>query len=244
MTKHEKHIYTSATKNDSLISACQNRKMFDKISKRYDLLNRVISLGLDTWWRRKGVSRLNIVPDGTYLDLGCGTGDLCLLLAESFSRIKVFGLDPSRRMLKIAQKKAIKSGFTRNISFQIGDALKLPYGDETFNGSITGFCIRNITDHKKALDELFRVLKPGGTCVILELHVPQKNPFVYLYRFYAKIFIPFVASILSQKYAYDYLNDSICVFPLRDEFSEHFVLKMLIASEKKNIFFLESTSRI
>ena len=218
MTNHKKNIYSPGTESGSLISACQNRAMFDRISKRYDLLNKLISLGLDTYWRRKSIACLNIFPDGTYIDVGCGTGDLCLLLGKSYNRIKIFGLDPSRLMIKIAKKKSIETGLAHSISYQIGDALKLPYGNETFNGSIMGFCIRNVTNHKEALEELFRVLKPGGKCVILELHVPQKKPFVYLYGFYSRFFIPFVAGILSHKYAYDYLSNSICAFPSRDEF--------------------------
>jgi len=218
MTNHEKDRNLSTHKNDALISACQNRMMFDRISKRYDLLNTLLSLGLDTWWRKKSISCLNIVPDGTYLDVGCGTGDLCLLLGKRYNRIKIYGIDPSRQMVKNAQKKTIKTNFADTISYQIGDALKLPYVDETFDGSIMGFCIRNVTNRKKALEELFRVLTPGGKCVILELHVPRKRPFVYFYHLYAKLFIPFVAGIVSQKKAYNYLNKSIRAFPARDEF--------------------------
>jgi demethylmenaquinone methyltransferase/2-methoxy-6-polyprenyl-1,4-benzoquinol methylase len=218
MTNHKNNISHPVTKSGALISACLNRKMFDRISRRYDLLNRLISLGFDTYWRRRSIACLNIVPDGAYIDVGCGTGDLCLLLGKSYNRIKIFGLDPSRSMINIAKKKTIEAGFEDNISYQIGDALKLPYGSETFNGSIMGFCIRNVTSHKKALEELFRVLKPGGTCVVLELHVPQKKPFVFFYRFYSKFFIPFVAGLLSHKDAYDYLNSSISAFPPRDEF--------------------------
>ena len=105
MTDHKKNIYSPVIKSGADISACQNRRMFDRISKRYDLLNKLISLGLDTYWRRKSIACLNIVPDGTYIDVGCGTGDLCLLLGQSYNRIKIFGLDLSRSMIKIAQKK-------------------------------------------------------------------------------------------------------------------------------------------
>lgn len=199
--------------NRALISAGRNRRMFNIISPRYDLLNRLLSLGMDQYWRRQSIKMLHPSAPGKFLDIGCGTGDLSIMLGKINPAHHICGCDPAVNMLHLAQKKINQQGLNQQISLSLGDALTLPFANETFNGTIMGFCIRNVTDRTLALQEMYRVLKPDGKCVILELTTPNSPPLHFLYHIYTNLFIPFIASLLSHSSAYAYLNKSISVFP-------------------------------
>ncbi|MEE9368057.1 MAG: ubiquinone/menaquinone biosynthesis methyltransferase [Pontiella sp.] len=211
----------SETERDTLISAKENREMFDRIAKNYDVANRVISMGMDKGWRRKTIQLLNPFRAGRYLDIGTGTGDLVFEILDQSSNVLIDGIDPAEQMLEIAKDKALKCGVGDAVSFYMADALDLPMESETYDGIVSGFCFRNIERRQKALDEMMRVLKPGGILVILEATYPG-NPLVRLgYRLYRPV-VPIIGKFLGGGAAYKYLMDSIENFPKPETVTDMF----------------------
>lgn len=197
---------------DTLISAEENRAMFDRIAKNYDAANRAISMGMDKGWRRKAIGLLKPFRGGRYLDIGTGTGDLVFEILRQSSNVLVDGIDPSEQMLAIAKDKAEKRRLGDAVAFFPADALDLPMESGTYDGIVSGFCFRNIERRQSALAEMLRVLKPGGMLVILEATYPA-NPLVRLgYRLYTPL-VPIIGKILGGGAAYKYLVDSIGDFP-------------------------------
>jgi demethylmenaquinone methyltransferase/2-methoxy-6-polyprenyl-1,4-benzoquinol methylase len=198
---------------DSLISAQENRTMFDRIAKFYDGTNRLLTFGLDGRWRRKAVSRLALMLGSTYLDVGCGTGDMALEIVKQAPGSHVVGIDPSEGMLEIGRAKVHAAGLDHAIELQRGDVLDLAFGDGSFDGAITAFCIRNVTDRLRGLQEIRRVVRPGGLVIILELTEPMGTIMRPLFRVYGKVVMPAVTAVMSSKSAYRYLTDSMADFP-------------------------------
>lgn len=198
---------------DALISSEENRAMFDRIARYYDGTNRLLALGLDARWRRRAVSRLALMLGSTYLDVGCGTGDMALEIIKQAPGSRVVGIDPSEGMLEVGKEKIKAAGLSQAISLEKGDVLNLDFGDNAFDGAITAFCIRNVVDRRRGLQEIFRVIRPGGLLVILELTEPMGSIMGPLFRVYAKVVMPAVTAILSSKSAYRYLSDSMADFP-------------------------------
>lgn len=206
----------TGTARDTLISAQENRQMFDRIAPRYDLLNGLMSLGLHRYWRRRAVHSLLLNHGHEFLDIGCGTGDVAIAVLRKAPTTRVTGIDVSSDMLARAAAKTLKTGLSDRITYQQADATKLPFADASFDGIISAFCIRNITDHAAALVEMRRILRPGGTVSILELAAPR-NPFLRLiHNTYTHHLIPLMGKLLSQRSAYQYLADSIDHFPPPD----------------------------
>ena len=200
------------TERDTLISAEENREMFDRIAKNYDAANRAISMGLDKAWRRKTVQQLKPFRGGRYLDIGTGTGDLVFEILNQSANVLVDGIDPSEQMLAVARDKAVKKSVGDAVSFLTADALDLPMERETYDGIVSGFCFRNIENRQAALKEMLRVLKPGGRLVILEATYPEHR-FVRLgYKLYTPL-VPLIGKMLGGGSAYKYLVDSIEDFP-------------------------------
>lgn len=202
---------------DTLISAEENRAMFDKIADHYDGTNRILSLGLDHLWRRKAVRRLAPQRGCVYLDVGCGTGDVGLEILQQCPGARVVGLDPSEGMLVVGRQKIACAGFADSMELVPGDALSLPFSDNSFHGAITSFCIRNVTDRARCLRGILRVVRPGGWLVILELTDPV-GVMKPLFRIYSGLVIPLVTRIMSSVSAYRYLTDSMADFPNADDF--------------------------
>jgi demethylmenaquinone methyltransferase/2-methoxy-6-polyprenyl-1,4-benzoquinol methylase len=202
----------TGTDRDTLISAGENRAMFDRIAKNYDAANRAISLGMDRRWRRRTVERLKPFRGGRYLDIGTGTGDLVFEILNQSANVLVDGIDPSRQMLEIARRKAAKRGIGDAVSFFDADALDLPMEKETYDGIVSGFCFRNIERRQRALEEMHRVLKPGGLLVILEATCPESALVRLGYRLYTPL-VPLIGRMLGGGSAYRYLVDSIEDFP-------------------------------
>jgi demethylmenaquinone methyltransferase/2-methoxy-6-polyprenyl-1,4-benzoquinol methylase len=198
---------------DSLITADENRDMFNRIARYYDGTNKLLSLGLDGRWRRKAVSRLALILGSTYLDVGCGTGDMAMEIMRQAPESRVVGIDPSEGMLEVGREKIRSAGLDHAILLQKGDVLDLAFGDNSFDGAITAFCIRNVTDRRRGLKEISRVVRPGGLVIILELTEPQGPIMRPLFRTYARVVMPAVTAIMSSKSAYRYLSDSMADFP-------------------------------
>jgi demethylmenaquinone methyltransferase/2-methoxy-6-polyprenyl-1,4-benzoquinol methylase len=182
------------------------------VAARYDLLNRVLSLGQDRGWRRRAVAALAPVGGGRYLDVGCGTGDLCLDILRRVPSAHTVGVDASAAMLARARRKAETRGLGGAARFEQGDAQALAFPDAGFDGVISAFCIRNLTCRAAAFGEMKRVAKPGGAVVILELAAPGPGPRGAARRFYNRHVIPAVGRMLSEGTAYRYLADSIRAF--------------------------------
>jgi len=195
-------------------------QMFDGIAARYDLINRVISLGIDQSWRRRTVKALGLEPGARVLDLATGTGDLALLIAEAAPTARIVGLDPSEKMLEVARAKVEKAGLLGRIELVVGDAESLPFADSTFDGVTIAFGIRNVPDRERALAEMTRVTKPGGRIAVLELSEPRRGILGPLARFHVHTVVPYVGALLSGAPEYRYLQRSIAAFPPADEFAE------------------------
>lgn len=193
--------------------------MFDRIATRYDLVNRVISLGLDEGWRAQAAEAL--APASTrprILDLATGTGDLAVAIARKYPTASVVGLDPSSGMLDVARAKIGAAALDARISLIVGDAQQLPFDDASFDGATIAFGIRNVPDRPRALAETKRVLRPGARLVVLELAEPNGllGP---LARWHVHRLVPTVGAWLSGAREYDYLQRSIARFPTPTEFA-------------------------
>lgn len=194
--------------------------MFDNIADRYDLLNRIISLGIDQSWRRKTVDALGLGAQSHALDLATGTGDLAILMAERAPGCLVTGVDPSVKMLEVGRAKVERQGLGGRILLQEGDAQSLQFADNTFDGTTIAFGIRNVPDRIQGLREMARVTRPGGRIAILELSEPRGGLMAPLARFHVHTLVPWVGSLLSGAKEYRYLQRSIEAFPPAEEFAE------------------------
>jgi demethylmenaquinone methyltransferase/2-methoxy-6-polyprenyl-1,4-benzoquinol methylase len=193
--------------------------MFDSVARFYDGTNRVLSLGLDGYWRRTAVALLQPEAGGLYLDVGCGTGDVVLEILNQMAGSLVVGIDPSGGMLEIGREKVQRAGHADSIVLLPGDALNLPFRDRCFHGVITAFCLRNVTDRQRALTEFKRVLRPEGRLVILELTDPAGPLMKPLFRMYSNLVMPVVTKLMSSVSAYRYLTDSMADFPTAERFA-------------------------
>ena len=186
--------------------------MFDGIAARYDLVNRVISLGIDQSWRRKTVRALELGAGHRVLDLATGTADLAIQVAESEPSVSVVGLDPSAKMLAVGHEKVERAGLSGRVELVQGDAQALPFEDDSFDSVCIAFGIRNVPDRAQALREMSRVTRPGGRIAILELSEPRTGLFGKMARFHIHSVVPFVGALLSGVKEYRYLQRSIAAF--------------------------------
>lgn len=195
-------------------------EMFDQIAGRYDLLNRLMSMGIDQSWRRKTVDALDLPANARVLDLATGTGDLALMIARLHSDADVIGSDPSSRMLEVGVEKVARSGVSDRVQLELGDAQALPYENDSFDGCCIAFGIRNVPDRNAALAEMARVTKPGGRVAVLELGEPSVGWLSPIARFHVRKIIPRLGGMLSGSREYKYLQLSIAAFPAADAFAE------------------------
>lgn len=196
--------------------------MFDAIAHRYDLLNRVISLGVDQGWRRRTVDALALAGRGPaeVLDLATGTADLAMMIARRHPEVRVTGLDPSRNMLDVGVRKLAETKLDQRITLVEGDAQALPFEDGRFAGATMAFGIRNVPDRAKALREIARVTRKGGRVAILELGEPKRGIFGPLARFHIRHVVPTIGALISGSREYRYLQESIAAFPEPEVFAE------------------------
>lgn len=195
-------------------------EFFDKIAARYDLLNRIISLGIDQSWRRRTVASLGVPEGGRILDLATGTADLAILIANRIPASNVVGVDPSPGMLAVGQTKLEGLGLSERITLAEGNAHALPFPDDSFDGATIAFGIRNVPDRLQGLREMCRVTRPGGRVAILELSEPRRGFMAPFARFHVHVVVPFLGSLLSGAKEYRYLQKSIEAFPTADAFAD------------------------
>ena len=199
------------------------QQIFDEISPHYDFLNHFLSLGSDIYWRRKFIQKLNIADQTTILDVACGTGDICFEILKSHN-VSVTGLDISKNMINLANKKAKKRNQNK-ITFIHGDGENLPLDSNSIDYLTISYGFRNISNYEVALEEFFRVLKPGGKLGILEFSKPNSKIIRLVFGLYFHHILPRIASLFSRSDAYRYLPESVDFFPTR-----HDIYKKIIYS--------------
>ncbi len=188
--------------------------MFDNIAHSYDVLNHALSLGIDKIWRRRAINRLKKAQPHTLLDIATGTGDLAIQACRAMPTLQVTATDISTGMMQVGEKKVAELGLTSRIRFEVADCTALPYQDNTYDAITAAFGIRNFEDLDAGLKEMWRVLKPGGRVVLLELSEPQCFPMKQGFYVYSKWWMPFIGGLMSKdKGAYSYLTQSIKAFP-------------------------------
>jgi demethylmenaquinone methyltransferase/2-methoxy-6-polyprenyl-1,4-benzoquinol methylase len=193
--------------------------MFGGIAGRYDLLNHLLSFNMDRYWRARTVRRVAAErPNGPVLDLCCGTGDLLIGLERKLAR-PALGADFSRPMLAAAADKLTRSGL--NSTLVEADGLRLPIPDSTLSAITIGFGFRNFANYRRGLEELLRVLRPGGLVAILEFSQPQSRAFGAVYGWFSTRVLPRVGGLISgSSQAYSYLPESIRKFPGADQLAD------------------------
>ena len=194
--------------------------MFSTIAPRYDLLNKVLSMGIDRSWRKFAISRLPEAVNAKFLDVATGTCDVALeIINRRAPGTKVVAVDFSEGMLELGKEKVKAAGLEEKIDVRFADVTELPFDDDRFDGSIIAFGIRNVQNYKKGISEMGRVVKSGGKVVVLEFTSVQNRFFMPIYRFYITKVLPFIGELISgKKGAYKYLPDSMLGFPSPEEF--------------------------
>jgi demethylmenaquinone methyltransferase/2-methoxy-6-polyprenyl-1,4-benzoquinol methylase len=193
--------------------------MFDAIAPRYDLLNHVLSVGLDRRWRNVAVDALGLSRGAKVLDLCTGTGDLAVAIARRVPDSAVVGVDFAEQMLRFGREKVGSLGLGKCIRLVRGDAARIPLGDASCDGATVAFGIRNVAEPAPALAELARVLRPGGRLAILEFGQPRIPGIRTLYTWYFRYLLPLIGRAISKhQSAYSYLPASVGTFPSPSEF--------------------------
>lgn len=195
-------------------------EMFNNISPKYDFLNHLLSLGIDHLWRRKAIRMLKKEAPKRVIDLATGTGDFALA-ALKLNPDEIIGVDISEGMLEEGRRKVKKRGKEDIISMILGDSENLPFEDNEFDALTVGFGVRNYENLEKGLSDMLRVIKPGGTAIILEFSKPKKFPVKQFFGFYSKFIIPTIGKMVSKdNAAYEYLPESVAAFPEGEEFMD------------------------
>lgn len=215
------HLTTTVLENKPIVPDAtsqlgkkeQVEKMFDNIAPRYDLLNRVLSLGIDRWWRYVAINRLKAIQPKTILDVATGTADVAIA-TMSLKPEKVVGIDISEQMLALGKEKIKLRNLEHIITLQQADAENIPFEDNSFDAITVAFGVRNFEHLEKGLSELYRVLKPSGKLVVLEFSKPKVFPIKQLFGIYFKYVLPFIGKLVSKdNQAYTYLPESVQAFP-------------------------------
>ncbi|PCH68086.1 MAG: bifunctional demethylmenaquinone methyltransferase/2-methoxy-6-polyprenyl-1,4-benzoquinol methylase UbiE [Bacteroidetes bacterium] len=220
-------------KNLTTTKKQQVEAMFDNIAPNYDLLNHVLSCGIDILWRRKVIGLLKKYDPKYILDVATGTGDFAVE-AIKLNPTKVYGVDISEEMLAVGKEKVQKKGLTEIIELQKGDAENLPFEDNKFDAITVGFGVRNFENLEKGLSDMYRVLKTDGVIAILEFSKPKMFLFKQVYEFYFLKILPLIGKLISKdSTAYTYLPESVIAFPDADDFLK--ILKDIGYKETKCI---------
>ncbi|MCY7330462.1 MAG: bifunctional demethylmenaquinone methyltransferase/2-methoxy-6-polyprenyl-1,4-benzoquinol methylase UbiE [Saprospiraceae bacterium] len=197
----------------------QVEQMFDKIAPRYDLLNRLLSLGIDVSWRKRALGYLQANPPREMLDVATGTADVAIMAAKMLRPARIVGIDIAKQMLELGRQKITTQQLDQVITLETGDSEQLRFEDASFDAVTAAFGVRNFEHLEKGLREMYRVLRPGGRVVILEFSKPHIFPFKQLYNSYFKYVLPLIGRLTSRDIrAYTYLFESVQAFPEGDHF--------------------------
>lgn len=195
------------------------QQMFGAIAPRYDFLNRLLSLGIDRYWRKCAVRLIKVAEGGRVLDVATGTGDVLLEIARTTpASVKIVGADFSAEMVRLGSEKIAATPHAGRIEFKVAPCEDLPFPSNSFDSVTIAFGIRNVVDRRLGLAELWRVIKPGGRLVVLEFSTPRSAPFRWGYHFYFRNILPVIGGMFSRYNAYRYLPDSVLEFPSSEEF--------------------------
>ena len=201
----------------------QVREMFNSIAPAYDVMNRMMTMGIDTIWRRKAVDMLRDYKPRRILEGATGTGDLAFLIDQRLKPDTLLGIDLSEGMLSVAREKAAERGVADRVSFAIEDCLSLSLPDNSYDAITVAYGVRNFENLKQGFAEMYRVLSPGGVLCVIELSTPEHFPFRQLYKFYTYTIIPLVGRIISRdKQAYSYLPRSVAAVAQGEEMLDIF----------------------
>ncbi|RRD79819.1 bifunctional demethylmenaquinone methyltransferase/2-methoxy-6-polyprenyl-1,4-benzoquinol methylase UbiE [Alloprevotella sp. OH1205_COT-284] len=192
----------------------QVEQMFDSIAHSYDFLNHVLSLGIDRSWRRTAIDSLRPFAPKRLLDVATGTGDFALLAMRRLNLDSILGVDLSEGMLRVGREKVEQQGLSDRITLRKADCMQLDIPDNSFDAVTVAYGVRNFEDLDRGLQEMRRVLRPGGRLVIIELTTPVRFPMKQLFRFYSRILMPIVGKTVSHDArAYTYLPATMEAFP-------------------------------
>ncbi|MFB6098858.1 MAG: bifunctional demethylmenaquinone methyltransferase/2-methoxy-6-polyprenyl-1,4-benzoquinol methylase UbiE [Salinibacter sp.] len=198
--------------------------MFDAVAPRYDLLNRVLSAGIDRYWRARAVRMLDDEQPRRVLDVATGTADLAIQIQNTLHPRETVGIDLSTEMLDRGREKIEQRGLSSRISLRRADAADLPFADGAFDAAFVAFGVRNFEDLEAGLGDIHRVLRPGGSLVVLEFSTPRSFPIKQLYEWYSHHVLPRIGGLLSPdggRDAYEYLPNSVAAFPDGHDFLRH-----------------------
>lgn len=195
--------------------------VFESIAPKYDLMNDVLSFRRHKAWRKFTMHKMNIQPGNSAVDLCCGTCDWTISIANASRTGETVGLDFSQGMLDIGKIKVERANLDQRISLIQGNAMELPFEDNRFDYATIGFGLRNVPDLRRVLQEMQRVVKPGGMVVCLELSKPTWQPFKGIYYFYFQKILPLLGKLLAKRYdQYKWLPESLATFPGRHELAD------------------------
>ncbi|MGH7802666.1 MAG: bifunctional demethylmenaquinone methyltransferase/2-methoxy-6-polyprenyl-1,4-benzoquinol methylase UbiE [Thermodesulfobacteriota bacterium] len=192
----------------------ETKSLFNRVAEHYDLLNTLLSFGTDRSWRRRLAEEIS--SSKIVLDIATGTAEVAIEVVKRWNGCFAIGIDPSKQMLDLAHTKFESAGVKKKIALVEGVAEILPFKEGTFDAITIAFGIRNTIDPLTSFKEMYRVLKPGGRVGILEFAVPRNRIFAPLYMSYIRNMFPFLGSFFGKRNEYQYLVDSIPIFPQRD----------------------------
>jgi demethylmenaquinone methyltransferase/2-methoxy-6-polyprenyl-1,4-benzoquinol methylase len=197
--------------------------VFERIAPKYDQMNDLISFRRHRYWRKFTMDKLRIAPGASALDLCCGTCDWTIALSQASGSGRVVGLDFSPGMLEVGREKVRAAGLEQRIELVEGNAMELPFPDNSFDVITIGFGLRNVPDIDRVLGEMLRVVKPGGQVACLELSKPTSQPFKGLYYFYFRRILPLFGKLVARSYEqYKWLPESLVQFPDRHRLAAQF----------------------
>lgn len=198
-------------------------QVFESIAPQYDRMNTILSFRRHKAWRRFAMKKMRVQPGDEAIDVCCGTADWAISFAHASGDGRVVGLDFSEQMLVYGEQKVTAAGLSEQVTLVQGNAMQLPYADNSFDYATIGFALRNVPDVKQVLKEMTRVVKPGGKVVSLELSKPTWPPFRTVYYFYFQKILPFLGKLFANRYEqYRWLPESLVQFPDYNELAHIF----------------------